>query len=238
MRIVIVSLPRALSKTGYCSRKKGEDLIKQGKVIVNGRLIRDIHKRVNLLKDRIEINGQVINNSQKIYLMLNKPRGLVTTLSDEKNRDTVYKCFKNHKMPYIFPVGRLDKASEGLLLFTNDNYWANKITDPKYHIEKIYHVQIDYSADETLIEKLVAGVKAEGEFLNVKRAKVIRSGKKNSWLEIVLDEGKNRHIRRMLSYFGINVLRLIRISIGPIKLGNLPKGKFRYLTEEEINLLN
>jgi len=233
---MIVSLPRALSKLGYCSRKQAEKLIHEGKVFVNGELIKDVHKRVNLNKDTISVENKVIAETKKIYIALNKPRGLVTTLSDEKNRQTVFQCFADSDLPYIFPVGRLDKASEGLLLFTNDTEWANCILNPENHIEKKYHVQIDRIADEDLIKKLIKGCYDEGEFLNVKDAKIIRFGKKNSWLEIVLDEGKNRHVRRLLSHFGVNVLRLIRISIGQIKLGNLAKGKYRYLTDNEIKL--
>jgi len=231
---MIVSLPRALSKLGYCSRKQGEKLITEGKVLVNGKIVTDIHKRVNLSKDKISIGNKIVTESPKIYIALNKPRGLVTTMSDEKNRDTVFKCFADYNLPYIFPVGRLDKASEGLLFFTNDAQWANKILNPENYIEKKYHVKIDRVADEDLINKLAEGFYVDDEFLNVKSARIIRCGKKNSWLEIVLDEGKNRHIRRMLSHLGINVLRLIRISIGQIKLGNLEKGKFRYLTDEEV----
>lgn len=233
---MIASLPRALSKLGYCSRKQGEKLIAEGKVLVNGKIITDIHKRVNLIKDKISVEDKIITESPKNYIALNKPRGLVTTMSDEKNRDTVFKCFVNCNLPYMFPVGRLDKASEGLLLFTNDTQWADKILNPESHIEKKYHVKIDRIADEDLIKKLVKGYNIDGEFLNVKNARIVRCGKKNSWIEIILDEGKNRHIRRMLSHLRINVLRLIRISIGKIKLGNLEKGKFRFLTEEEIKL--
>ncbi|MCX7796999.1 MAG: rRNA pseudouridine synthase [Melioribacter sp.] len=234
MKNIIVSLPRALSKLGYCSRKKAEFLIKEGKVKVNDKLVTDIQTRVKLHKDKISVDDKDIINAEKVYIALNKPRGLITTLSDEKNRDTVFKCFESDSLPYIFPVGRLDKASEGLLLFTNDTEWANKIISPESKVEKVYHVQIDKIIDDDLIEKLILGIEDNGETLNVKSAKVIRVGEKNCWVEIVLDVGKNRHIRRMFSYFNINVLRLIRISIGEIKLGNLPKGKFRYLTEKEI----
>lgn len=234
MNDIIVSLPRALSKLGYCSRKHAEILIRAGKVSVNGKPIKDVHKRVNLSKDNIYVDNKPIVPSQKVYLALNKPKGLVTTLSDEKNRDTVFRCFENSDLPYIFPVGRLDKASEGLLLFTNDTQWADKITNPDNKIEKVYHVQIDRIIDDSIIKEMILGIRDNKELLKVKNAKVIRTGKKNCWVEIVLDEGKNRHIRRIFSYFKINVLRLIRISIGEIKLGNLPKGRFRFLRENEI----
>lgn len=138
-------------------------------------------------------------------------------------------------MPYVFPVGRLDKANEGLLLFTNDTDWANKILDPENHVRKIYHVQINQLADEKLISKIENGVvDNEGEILKVVSVKIIRAGKKNSWLEIVLEEGKNRHIRRIFETLEIEVLRLVRIQIGNLKLGTIQKGKFRFLSEEEV----
>ena len=166
--------------------------------------------------------------------MLNKPRGLVTTTQDEKGRSTVYDCLRGNELPWVAPVGRLDKASEGLLLFTNDTPWAVKVMDPEAHLDKIYHVQIDCLAGEDLLEKMTVGIRAvEGDFLQVKRVRRLHQGKRNSWLEVVLDEGRNRHIRRLLSSLGLNVLRLVRVAIGPLELGNLPKGKVRHLTEAE-----
>ncbi|MCX8009988.1 MAG: rRNA pseudouridine synthase [Ignavibacteria bacterium] len=232
---LIFSLPRAISKLGYCSRKQAEILIRQKAVRINGIVESNPSRRVNISKDRITIDEKEIFHEQKIYLMLNKPRGLITTTSDEKGRATVFDCFKDANLPRIFPVGRLDKASEGLLLFTNDSDWANRITDPASHIDKTYHVQIDRLADDTLLNKIRKGIKLEnGELLRVKKVNLIRQGKKNSWLEITLDEGKNRQIRRLLDALNIKVLRLIRISIGNLRLGKLPKGKFRFLAQEEI----
>jgi 23S rRNA pseudouridine2605 synthase len=137
-------------------------------------------------------------------------------------------------LEWLAPVGRLDKASEGLLLFTNDSAWAAGITDPATHVEKAYHVQIVARADEGLIRALVEGVTQGGDLLNAKRARLLRAGGKSCWLEIVLDEGKNRQIRRMFSALGIEVLRLIRVAIGPLPLGDLPKGATRELTPEEV----
>ena len=166
--------------------------------------------------------------------MLNKPRGLVTTTQDEKGRATVYDCLRGNELPWVAPVGRLDKASEGLLLFTNDTPWAAKVMNPEAHLDKIYHVQIDRLADEDLLDKMTRGTPAkERDFLKVKRVRRLRQGKRNSWLEVVLDEGKNRHIRRLLSSLGINVLRLVRVAIGPLELGNLAKGEVRHLIEAE-----
>jgi len=132
------------------------------------------------------------------------------------------------------PVGRLDKASEGLLFFTSDSEWAARITSPESHLDKIYHVQIAALADESLLTALMKGVRPEGgEVLRAKRAARIRTGEKNSWIEIVLDEGKNRQIRRMLGAFDVNVLRLVRVAIGPVELGPLEKGRARELTADE-----
>jgi 23S rRNA pseudouridine2605 synthase len=170
--------------------------------------------------------------------MLNKPRGFVTTTDDEQGRQTVYSLLPNDAR-WVAPVGRLDKASEGLLFFTNDSDWATKITDPDSHLEKTYHVQVSAVADQSLIDRLLAGCRtADGDFLRVKRANPIRIGQKNSWVEIVLDEGKNRHIRRLLAALNVDVLRLVRIAIGPLMLGTLAKGAVRELTREEVATLN
>lgn len=231
----IVSLPRAFSKLGVCSRTQAVNFILAGRVKVNSTLCTDPARRVNLSKDRIELDNKPIKPEQFVYIALNKQRGLITTFRDEKNRETVYKCFEGFNLPYVFPVGRLDKASEGLILFTNDTNWANKILDPENHLKKTYHVQINRLADEELISKIENGVvDSDGEILKVVLVKMIRAGKKNSWLEIVLEQGKNRHIRRIFETLGIEVLRLVRIQIGNIKLGNLPKGEFRFLSEEEV----
>jgi 23S rRNA pseudouridine2605 synthase len=169
--------------------------------------------------------------------MLNKPRGLVTTVSDEQERETVYQCFEGAGLPWLAPVGRLDKASEGLLLFSNDPQWAARITSPESGPQKTYHVQIDRVPNDELLANLGRGAQVDTEMLRAKSATVLRSGEKNAWLEIVLDEGRNRHIRRLLSAFDVAVLRLVRVSIGKLQLGELPKGKWRALTEEEIEEL-
>jgi 23S rRNA pseudouridine2605 synthase len=190
---------------------------------------------VNPDRDRFQVDEQSVRSTAKVYLMLNKPRGLVTTASDEQGRETVFDCLKGAR--FVSPVGRLDKASEGLLLFTNDTAWATRITDPANHLEKVYHVQIDCLADHALPERLTSGVQSDGELLRAKRVRLLRHGEKNSWLEIVLDEGKNRHIRRMLEAWEIEVLRLVRVAIGPLELGNLGKGESRALSAEEAGRL-
>ena len=228
-----VGLARALSKLGYCSRSEAVKLIRGGRVRLNGRICRDPQAPVRAESGRIEVDGQELAAPAKIYLILNKPRGVVTTASDEKGRETVY-AYLDKGLPWVAPVGRLDKASEGLLLFTNDSEWAAGVLAPETHLDKTYHVQIGAVADAALIQALTRGVKtSEGSFLRAKHARILRGGEKNTWLEIVLDEGRNRHIRRMLAQLEIDVLRLLRVSIGPLGLGELAKGASRRLTEAE-----
>jgi 23S rRNA pseudouridine2605 synthase len=193
---------------------------------------RDPETPVRLERDRIEVDRDAVTAESKTYLMLNKPRGVVTTASDEKGRETVYSLL-DKKAPWVGPVGRLDKASEGLLLLTNDSEWGARISDPVSHLDKTYHAQVGVMADALLTDKLLTGSNAGGELLRAKRARVLRAGEKNSWLEIVLDEGKNRQIRRMFESIGVEVLRLIRVAIGPLPLGELAKGKSRALTSAE-----
>jgi 23S rRNA pseudouridine2605 synthase len=233
-----IGLARALSKLGYCSRQQAAKLIREGKVRLNGAAPRNPETPVRLGADRIEVQGQAVEAAEKIYLMMNKPRGLVTSAADEKGRDTVYSLLPGD-LSWLAPVGRLDKASEGLLLFTNDSEWGARVSDPRTHLNKTYHVQISARAEPQLLEAMERGVEIEpGEVLRWKRARVIRSSEKNSWLEVVLEEGKNRHIRRMLEAKGMEVLRLIRVAIGPLPLGDLAKGTHRMLTSLELGSLN
>jgi 23S rRNA pseudouridine2605 synthase len=226
-------LSRALSKSGYCSRSSACKVVRDGRVRLNGRVVRDPEKPVVLGQDAIEVDGYKLGLAKKLYFVMNKPRGIVTSAHDEKGRDTIYSLLPEGRQ-WVAPVGRLDKASEGLLLLTNDSEWGARIASPEMHIEKTYHVQVAAVADEELIQRMTLGIgTTDGDFLRVKRAAIVRVGKKNSWLEIVLDEGKNRQIRRLLAALGIEVLRLVRIAIGPLRLGDLSKGKVRQLTLEE-----
>jgi 23S rRNA pseudouridine2605 synthase len=227
-------LARALSKLGYCSRTKAAELIRAGRVRLNRVGPRNPETPVRMGKDRIEVDGHLISASAKTYLMLNKPRGVITTASDEKGRETIYK-FLCADSGWVAPVGRLDKTSEGLLLFTNDSEWAARVLAPGTHLDKTYHVHIGKVADAALLDKMQNGIRVnDGDFLRVKRGSILRHGERNSWLEIVLEEGRNRHIRRMLEHLGIEILRLVRVAIGPLALGDLPKGAHRALTRAEI----
>ena len=170
--------------------------------------------------------------------MLNKPRGVVTTASDEEGRETVY-AYVDDALPWVAPVGRLDKASEGLLLLTNDSEWSARILAPETHLDKTYHVQVGTVADSALLDSMRKGVKTGADdFLRVKSARILRGGQRNTWLEVVLDEGKNRHIRRLLAQLEVRVLRLVRVAIGPVTLGELAKGSIRRLTAEEKQALD
>src|SRR6202158_659282 len=230
-----ISLARALSKMGYCSRSQAAVLIRAGRVTLNKRIVRDPERPARMPQDRIEVDGLPLDKQPAIYLILNKPRGVVTTASDEKGRETVYDLLEPG-LPWVGPVGRLDKASEGLLLLTNDSEWAAKITEPASHLDKKYHVQVDCVADADLLARITRGGAVDrepGEHLRAKGARLLRHGDKNSWLEIALDEGKNRQIRRLLEALGVRVLRLVRVSLGPLELGDLKKASVRRLTAEE-----
>lgn len=233
-------IARVLSKRGLCSRTQAAEWVRAGRVSVSGRVVRDPEFPTALDQDDITLDGAPLGASTPIHLMLNKPRGLITTARDEQGRDTVYRCFDGAivPLPWIAPVGRLDKASEGLLLFTNDPQWAARITDPETGPRKTYHVQIDCIPDTTLLSAWCEGVNAEGERLSAVSATLLRAGEKNAWVEIVLDEGRNRQIRRLLSAFGIGTLRLIRVAIGGLVLGALPKGQWRALEAEDLRRID
>ena len=236
-----VSIPRGLSKLGVCSRAEGVRLVEAGRVRINGRVVRDTALRIRPERDLIEIDGVPIVRAERVYLALNKPRGLVTTRDDPQGRATIYECLKGAPLPFVAPVGRLDKASEGLLLLTNDSRWSAKLLDPSSHVDKVYHVQVRGMLDEATVARVEAGVveRDTGEQLKVKRISLLRTGSRSTaWFEVVLDEGKNRHIRRMFAELGIEVLRLVRVAIGPLVLGALPKGAWRMLTNDEVRALS
>ncbi|MEZ5460715.1 pseudouridine synthase [Dokdonella sp.] len=229
-------LARVISKRGICSRSQAEVLVRAGRVRVGDRIVHDPEARTDS-DASIFIDDELAVPASRKYLMLNKPRGLVTTADDERGRDTVYSLFKDRELPWLAPVGRLDKASEGLLLFSNDSEWAARITAPDAHLEKTYHVQIDRLPDPDLLTKLESGIDADGERLSAVSVVELRRGEKNAWLEVILDEGRNRQIRRLLAAFDISVLRLVRIAIGSLSLGELGKGEWRELSLDEVGSL-
>ena len=240
-----------LSKLGMASRTEAARWIREGRVRINGRTVRDPEFPVRQGLDRIELAAAAgdpvaaagaapsrafapVAAADRRVVALNKPRGLITTTHDEQGRATVYDCFAGSTLPWLAPVGRLDRASEGLLLFCNDPAWAAHLTHPERGPAKTYHVQIDRIPEPALLIELERGVDTEVGFLGVESVRCLRHGNRNAWLAIVLREGRNRHIRRLLETFDIRVLRLIRVSIGPLRLGTLAKGSWRELARQEV----
>lgn len=228
---------RVLSKLGACSRSQAEAAVRAGRVAVDGRQVHDPEHPVDVQRQRVALDGVVVQATQRVYLALNKPRGLVVSAADERGRDTVYDLLRGAGLPWLGPVGRLDRASEGLLLLTNDSVWAAGITEPATHLDKTYHVQVAGQPDAAALAAMLAGVREGVDVLKARRATLLRAGEKNAWLEVVLDEGRNRHIRRLLATLGFDVLRLLRVAIGPLALGGLPKGQWRHLSAAEVAAL-
>jgi 23S rRNA pseudouridine2605 synthase len=231
-------LARVLSKLGVCSRSQAEKAVREGRVSVDGRVVLDPERPADPARQRILLDGEAVGAVARVYIAMNKPRGIVVSAADERGRDTVYDLLKAAGLPWLGPVGRLDKASEGLLLLSNDSAWAAGLTEPSHHVDKTYHVQIDTVPDAALLERLLGGVVEAGERLAARQVSLLRSGEKNAWLEVVLDEGRNRHIRRLLAAHGIGVLRLVRVAIGSLQLGELAKGQWRHLQPEEVAALS
>ena len=230
-------LARVLSKLGVCSRSQAEQWVREGRVGVAGRIVRDPYSPTAAHSDQLSVDGEKVTSAQGVYVLFNKPRGLVVSKTDEKGRDTVYTALASAGLPWLGPVGRLDKASEGLLLLSNDTAWAAGITDPSTHLSKTYHVQVTGRPGAEALSAMLAGISDQGDLLKARTATVLREGEKNAWLEVVLDEGRNRHIRRLLAALGYDVLRLIRVAIGPLPLGELAKGQWRHLSADEVRAL-
>lgn len=227
---------RVLSKRGLCSRRQAAEWVRAGRVRVNGRVVLDPEHPVYGERDKVEVDGIDAQAGERFYLMLNKPRGLVTTTRDEHDRATVYRCFADAGLPWIAPVGRLDRASEGLLLFSNDSRWAAQVTAAG-GAEKLYHVQIDCLPDTARLTLLRGGIEDNGEWLHATAVQLLRQGTRNAWLAISLNQGRNRQIRRMLAALDIGVLRLIRVAVGSLVLGDIGKGQWRHLSTQEIKEL-
>lgn len=222
-----------LSKLGACSRSQAEQWVRAGRVSLDGRVVRDPYHPTLIDRQQIAVDGRPVKPAGYVYVAFNKPRGLVVSAADEHGRATVYTALAAAGLPWLGPVGRLDKASEGLLLLSNDTVWAAGITDPATHLEKTYHVQVAGQPDAAVLAAMLTGIREGGDLLKARRATLLRAGEKNAWLEVVLDEGRNRHIRRLLAALGFDVLRLIRVAIGPLVLGELAKGQWRPLSAGE-----
>lgn len=228
-------LQKILSSAGVCSRRGAEELILSGRVAVNGRTAQ-LGEKADPKRDEIEVDGHSIYpKEQKTYLMLHKPTGYVTTLSDERNRPTVADLVKNCPVR-VWPVGRLDQDSEGLLFLSNDGDLTFRLTHPSHQWEKEYHVTVSGDA-EAALPILSGPMKLDGVPLAPAKVRVIGREGRHPILSVVIHEGKNRQVRRMCAQAGLEVLRLIRVREGQIVLGNLKKGQWRPLTREELRLL-
>lgn len=225
-------LQKVLSERGVASRRRAEEIIAAGRVTVNG-LTASVGCSADPDMDEILLDGSPLpSGGEKVYIMLHKPRGYVTTLSDEKGRRNVAQLVADCGVR-VYPVGRLDMDSEGLLLFTNDGDFANRLMHPKHEVNKTYRVTVEGFSDENL-HKLRQPVTLDGYTIKKPQVTAVNTGERRAVLEVVIHEGRNRQVRRMCDLSGMNVLRLVRIAEGDLKLGSLPLGKWRYLTEEEL----
>ncbi|HHX48991.1 MAG TPA: rRNA pseudouridine synthase [Clostridiales bacterium] len=227
---------RFIAQSGITSRRKAEELVKNGKVVVNGKVLSDLSYIVQE-HDKVLVNGKITKlNESFSYLMFHKPKGCVTTVSDDKGRKTIYD-YLNLKNKRLFPIGRLDYDTEGLLLLTNDGHLANIIMHPKYQISKRYEITVKGEITDTDIKKLSSDIVLDDGIVNVSNVNKIFVSPEKSKISISIIEGRNRIVRRIFEYLGKEVLFLKRTEVGPIKLGGLPRGKSRYLTPKEIKLL-
>lgn len=230
-----VSLERALSKLGFTSRSESRLLIISGKTSVNGRLCRDPRAWVDPRSDRLNVSGTPVRPARSVTILLHKPAGIVTSRSDERGRKTVYSLLPE-EIPYVFPVGRLDRESSGAILLTNDTRLGDSLTDPSRHVEKTYRVTLDRPLGAADIARFRNGTRLpSGERLRSVQVRPL-SGPSPEY-EFILSEGKNRQIRKMCQDAGCRVLSLHRTAIGPLSLGSLAVSKFRFITEEEIAAL-
>lgn len=231
-----IRLQKYISECGYLSRRKAEEMIAAGQVFVNGRKA-SIGDKVDPYNDEVRVNDVKLKRPDKhIYIMLNKPRGYITTMSDEMGRKCVASLVKNVNAS-VFPIGRLDRNSEGLLLFTNDGEFANEIMHPKYGIKKTYRVTVHPIQSDEQIEKLSKGIYIDGRITAPASVTVLQKYEDRDVLEIIISEGRNREVRRMCEAADLEVKRLKRTAIGTVKLGMLPPGSFRELTLTEVKSL-
>ena len=230
-------LQKFMAECGVASRRSAEKMIEDGRVYVNGELVDYMGFIVDENKDVVEVDGKAIQlEAKKHYIILNKPKNYVTTVSDDLGRPTVMHLVEDIDAR-IYPVGRLDFDTTGLLIMTNDGDFANKLTHPRNIVNKTYIARVDRLLTEDEIEKLCKGIELDGVKTAPAKAENIKRPQKGFEVKITIHEGRNRQVRRMLEAVNVNVLALKRISVGSVTLGNLPEGKWRRLSDAEINKL-
>lgn len=232
----MVRLQKFLADAGVASRRASEEIITAGRVVVNGKVITQLGTRIDPERDHVSVDGRPLRQKRKMYLALNKPRGMVCSHSDEHGRPTVYELLPP-EWRHVHTVGRLDYNSEGLIFLSNDGEFSLRITHPRYGIRKKYIVTASTRVDEATVRKFIEGVFHDGDKLKAEKAHIVSSGASQTVVELELAEGKNREVRRMFESQNIVVKRLQRVQIGKIKLGELPTGKWRTLTPAEIKSL-
>jgi 23S rRNA pseudouridine2605 synthase len=231
-----IRLQKYLSECAVASRRKSEELISQGRVKVNGR-VAQIGDKVSPRNDSVTVNGKkVVMNKKQYYIMLHKPRGFITTMEDEMGRKCVAQLVSDVGAR-VYPVGRLDRESEGMLIMTNDGEFANALTHPSKHVSKTYRVTVRPNINEEQLTAFSEGILIDGKKTAPADVRVIEKQDNRVVLEIIIYEGRNREIRKMCEALGLEVARLKRTSIGSVKLGMLPQGKWRDLTEDEVHRL-
>jgi len=228
-------LNKYLANLGICSRRNVENFLKENNVTVNGKRVIEPGIRINPASDTILLNGNKINKPKFVYYLLNKPKGIVSTTSDEFGRKNVISLI--HINERIYPVGRLDKDTSGLLILTNDGELTNHLIHPRYHVDKVYRLKINGQASEAQLKALRNGVFLDDGITSPAKASILKIKGRASELKMIIHEGRNRQIRRMCETVGIHLLELQRTKFGPISLGELKEGEYRALTEKEISLL-
>jgi 23S rRNA pseudouridine2605 synthase len=230
------TLERVLSKAGVGSRMDARDWIKRGRVKVNGHVVRDPDQWIDMKRDRVRLDGKPLQARERVYLLLYKPTGYLTTYRDPGGRPTVYDLIADLGT-FVSPVGRLDLDTSGLLLMTNDNQLAERVTNPESHVPKTYLVKASIRLTDEQLQQLRDGVELRDGLTRPARVRRVRDSEKYTHLEITLTEGRNRQVRRMIEALGATVLKLVRVKIGPIPIGGLQIGKWRSLTPAEVRVL-
>lgn len=230
-------LNRYISNSGVCSRREADTLIEAGVVTVNGEIITEMGTKV-MPGDVVKIEGDTISQEQKRYIILNKPKNFITSMDDPQGRRTVMQLVKNATKERIYPVGRLDRNTTGLLLFTNDGDMAKKLTHPAHNVRKIYHVTTDHKVKINHIHALREGIELEDGFIKADEIDYVGNGDDARQVGIEIHSGKNRIVRRMFEHFGYDVVKLDRVTFAGLTKKDLPRGKWRFLTEQEIGFLN
>lgn len=231
-----IRLNKYISNAGICSRREADDLIESGVVSVNGKIITEMGYRLKPT-DIVNYGGQTLKKERMVYLLLNKPKDYITTFDDPQKRKTVLELVQNACKERIYPVGRLDRATTGLLLFTNDGDTTKKLTHPKYGVRKIYHVELDKPLKMADLKKIQEGVELEDGEIKPDEITYVGDGSNKKEIGIELHSGKNRIVRRLFEHFGYNVRKLDRVMFGPLTKKDLPRGRWRFLTEAEIGML-